>query len=188
MLRISWIEFPSGAPKRTSNALSAGVVWTFLDNREWRIWFSVLRKAIWRSRMDCVIWTRKTRIGFWRVLDIGKGEEDGQTGGFRIQKSAPRKKTIFRGGNAVEQHFCTPLKSVLSRTMEFACCEQVERWIFKTKKRRRDAEKFAFRKWAPIEKVRTGFSFASYMGLKDSNVEYRRPPSERKFEIQKDLP
>ena len=40
----------------------------------------------------------------------------------------------------------------------------------------------------PLKMVRTGFSFASYMGLKDSNVEYRRPPSERKFEIQKDLP
>ena len=27
----------------------------------------------------------------------------------------------------------------------------------------------------PLKMVRTGFSFASYMGLKDSNVEYRHP-------------
>ena len=59
----------------------------------------------------CVMWSRKTRSGCWRTLDIGKAEEDGQSRRFQIQKNPASKNGNYRGGTVAEQRFCRGLKT-----------------------------------------------------------------------------
>ena len=60
------------------------------------------------------MWSRKTRSGFWRVLDMkNQGEEDGQCGRFLVWKTQPSKKRNLQGRRGSGTRFLHPAGRLL---------------------------------------------------------------------------